>query len=57
MSELTRIPRTLSTASWGVLLLIATEVIVAVLIRDNLLLNIINLIRPIGWITQWQDGG
>jgi heme/copper-type cytochrome/quinol oxidase subunit 3 len=25
MSELTRIPRTLSTASWGVLLLIATE--------------------------------
>jgi hypothetical protein len=41
----------------SVLLLIATEVIVAVLIRDNLLLNIINLIRPIGWITQWQDGG
>jgi Protein of unknown function (DUF2585) len=41
----------------SVLLLIATEVIVAVLIRDNLLLNIIALIHPIDWITQWQDGG
>ena len=41
----------------SVLLLIATEVIVAILIRDNLLLNIINLVHPIEWITKWQDGG
>jgi len=41
----------------SVLLLIATEVIVAILIRDNLLLNIINLIHPIAWITKWQEGG
>jgi hypothetical protein len=41
----------------SVVLLIATEVIVAILIRDNLLLNIINLIHPISWITKWQDGG
>jgi len=41
----------------SVVLLIATEVIVAILIRDNLLLNIINLIHPIAWITKWQDGG
>jgi hypothetical protein len=27
------------------------------LIRDNLLLNIINLIKPIPWISKWQDGG
>ena len=41
----------------SVLLLIATEVVVAILIRDNLLLNILNLIHPIGWITKWQEGG
>ena len=41
----------------SVVLLIATEVIVAMLIRDNLLLNIINLIHPIAWITKWQEGG
>lgn len=41
----------------SVLLLIATEVVVAILIRDNLLLNIINVIHPIAWITKWQEGG
>ena len=40
----------------SVLLLIATEVIVAMLIRDNLLLNIITLTYPIEWITKWQGG-
>jgi hypothetical protein len=41
----------------SVLILIATEVIVAILIRDNLLLNIISLVHPIEWITKWQEGG
>ena len=41
----------------SVLLLIATEVVVAILIRDNLLLNILNLIHPVEWITKWQEGG
>lgn len=41
----------------SVLLLIATEVGVGALIRDNLLLNIISLVHPIDWITRWQGGG
>ena len=39
----------------SVLILFGTEVGLALLIRDNLLLNIINLIRPIEWISKWQE--
>ena len=40
-----------------VFLLIATEVGLLFLIRDNLTLNVIMLIHPVEWIKQWQLGG
>jgi uncharacterized protein DUF2585 len=40
-----------------VMLLIATEVALLALIRDNLSLNIIMLIHPVDWIKQWQAAG
>lgn len=41
----------------SVALLIGVEVWMAWLIRDNLTVNIINLVHPIEWITQWQEAG
>ena len=41
----------------SILVLVGTEVWMAWLIRDNLLLNIIALIKPIPWLSEWQDGG
>lgn len=48
-----------AVAPWWVslLLLVGVEVGMAALIRDNLLLNIIALIKPIPWISKWQDSG
>jgi hypothetical protein len=46
------------TPVWlSIALLIGAEAGMAWLIRDNLLLNIIALIRPIPWLSNWQDGG
>jgi hypothetical protein len=38
-------------------LFVATEVALAILIRDNLTLNIVMLIHPIDAIKEWQAAG
>jgi hypothetical protein len=42
---------------WTVSWVVATEVALAIAIRDNLALNILMLIRPIEAIKRWQLGG
>jgi hypothetical protein len=41
---------------WSITVVVATELILLVWIRDNLLLNIVMLIRPIDAIKNWQAG-
>jgi hypothetical protein len=42
---------------WTVAWVVATEIVLAILIRDNLTLNVIMLIHPIDAIRRWQLGG
>jgi len=42
---------------WTVSWVVVTEIALAILIRDNLTLNIVMLIWPIEAIKKWQGGG
>jgi hypothetical protein len=41
----------------SVALVIAGELFLAYMIRDNLLLNILQLLYPNEWLSRWQAGG
>ena len=43
--------------SWILALVAAMELFAAYMIRDNLTLNVIQLIYPSGLISRWQAGG
>ena len=38
-------------------LVIGTELVLLFLIRDNLALNIVQLLHPMDWLSRWQAGG
>ena len=42
---------------WSLVIFLTLEMILAVLIRDNLILNIITLLFPLPGIISWQTGG
>lgn len=43
--------------SASVALAVVTEVFMAWMIRDNLLLNVVMLVWPMEWVQRWQGGG
>ena len=44
-------------AKWSLALFIFLEVLLAIIIRDNLILNIITLLFPLPAVIRWQTGG
>ncbi|WP_286763300.1 MULTISPECIES: DUF2585 family protein [Rhodopirellula] len=41
---------------WSVALFVASEILMLIMIRDNLLLNVLMLVSPIPAIQEWQSG-
>jgi hypothetical protein len=40
-----------------VILALAMELLAGIVIRDNLTLNVLMLVWPVGWVLRWQAGG